>query len=137
MKDLLDIAEYDMVTCKRLESFLPEEFAARGCSFHIQQAIEKVLKAYIMQITVEPPATHNIQGLLEIIKCSSYPFDNKLCDTIEDISDTLTVWAESGYSYHNSFSERKYNKAKKLYNDLKEAMLPYSGRLTINKENVR
>jgi HEPN domain-containing protein len=131
MIDLLKRAQEDKKICEKLEVFLPDEFAARGCGFHIQQAIEKEMKAYLLINGIEYPKTHNIQKLLNLSKNVEFPLSDELCDKIEDMSDTLLNWETNNrYDPYTSFSERKYNRAVDIYTQLEKRIL------TITNENT-
>lgn len=126
MIDLIRRSEEDKMICDKLEPFLPDEFAARGCSYHIQQAIEKQLKAYLLAFGVVYPHTHNSQRLLNEIKENNIQIDEELANEIEDLSDTLNAWeATTRYEADHSFTERKYIRAKALYNNLKTVLSPF------------
>jgi len=115
--DLVKIAEWDYMTCKTMEEHFPAEFAVRTALFHMQQAIEKTLKGLILLYGETPEFTHNIAKL----RVHSERLGIDLPEELEDISDTLTAW-ESTFRYDPfiDFSEKKYAKAKKIYDELYE-----------------
>ena len=52
--------------------------------FHLQQALEKALKGYIQEkLDIEPPKTHNLNGLLEMSKLKP---DEKNIKLLEDLN---------------------------------------------------
>ena len=123
MMELIKRSEEDRKICTVLEPYMPDEYAARGCSYHIQQAIEKQMKALLLAYGIDYPRVHNIQTLLNKIRENDIQLDENLLNDIEDLSDTLTAWeAMSRYDADQSFTERKYNKAKNLYDNLKSVL---------------
>lgn len=123
MINLIEKSKNDRKMCDKLEQYLPDEFAAEGCSYHIQQAIEKQLKAYILFYGFNYEKTHDISKLHKIICDNGIDFENELSYKIEDMSDTLTLWETSSrYDPFVSFSERKYIKAKEIYDNLSSVL---------------
>lgn len=126
MIELIKREREDKTICEKLEVFLPDEFAVRGCSYHIQQAVEKQLKVVLLVNGTNYPRTHNIQELLNTIKDNGIDIGEELADDIEDISDSLSSWeALSRYEAHSSFTERKYSRAKSVYDRLETIMQGY------------
>lgn len=124
MLEMLKRAKEDKTICEKLEPFLPDEFAARGCGYHIQQAIEKEMKSYLLLNGIEYPKTHNVQKLLNIISDSKLPLPNELSERIEDMSDTLFNWETNNrYDPYSSFTERKYKRAVDIYTCLESYIL--------------
>lgn len=116
-EDLIKIAECDYQTCLTIEKCFPDEFAVRTATYHLQQAVEKILKAIILFYGEVPAFTHDITRLSEHCKKLGVGITQEL----EDISDTLTLWeAKSRYDPYINFSEKKYQKAKLSYNQLSE-----------------
>lgn len=57
-EDLLGLAEGDYKMCILAEKGFPDEYAVRGAVYHLQQAIEKALKAAVLINGETPPFTH-------------------------------------------------------------------------------
>lgn len=132
MIDLIKREREDKTICEKLEVFLPDEFAARGCSYHIQQAVEKQLKVILLANGIDYPRTHNIQELLDKITDSEIDIGDELANDIEVISDTLSAWeALSRYEAHSTFTERKYSRAKGIYNRLETIVQEYENEYTL------
>lgn len=111
-KDLLNLADFDYQMCLLAEKEFPDEFAVRGALYHLQQAVEKKLKALVLLGGENPPFTHDISRLVTI--CQRLGFD--IDESAEDIADTMTLWeTKTRYDPYIDFSERKYNKAKHVF----------------------
>ncbi|MCM1328909.1 MAG: HEPN domain-containing protein [Ruminococcus sp.] len=117
--DYIILAERDYKTCLLAEREFPDEYAVAAAAYHIQQAVEKVLKGLILIYGETPEFTHNIAKLCVHLSKSGIDLPEEL----EDISDTLTAW-ESNLRYDPfiNFSEKKYNAAKKIYCELSERL---------------
>lgn len=128
--DYLILAERDYKTCLLLEKEFPDEYAVSAAAYHIQQAVEKVLKGLILISGEAPEFTHNIAKLCVYLNKSGI----ELPEELDDISDTLTAW-ESNLRYDPfiNFSEKKYNAAKKIYLELSERLKREFSLITTNQ----
>lgn len=126
-EDLILLAEGDYSVCLDLEKSFPSDYACRAVSYHIQQAIEKLLKALILLCGYQPEFTHNIFTLSK--RCSELGIE--LPDELDDIADSLTLWeAISRYDTDISFTEAKYAKAKRAYLGLHEIIAKETAGIT-------
>ncbi len=60
---LFDAAERDLLTLQGMTASVPEE----SFGFHVQQATEKVFKAWLALLGETYPLTHNLEALLDIL----------------------------------------------------------------------
>lgn len=111
-EDFIIVSDRDYNHCLYDEKIFPDEFAVSGAMYHIEQAIEKQLKALLLLAGTEPPYIHDITRLNNMCKQVGYNMPTQL----DNISDTLTVWeAKTRYDPFVDFSAEKYNAAKEVY----------------------
>lgn len=119
--DFLILAERDYDLCLRVEKDFPKEYAISAASYHIEQAIEKLLKGLILVYGETPEYTHNIAKL----KVHAKNIGIELPNDLEELADTLTMWeATVRYDPFIDFSQSKYDRCKCVYEELYE-MLSY------------
>ena len=118
--DYLKLAERDYRICRKVENDLSEAYAVSGVSFHVQQAVEKILKSLLMLHGGSPDRTRNIAKLEQT--CVENGIE--LPEALDGIADTLTLWESmSGYDPFVSFSEKKYLAAKQVFRELQDQVL--------------
>ena len=112
VSDLINLADFDFKTCETMEAHFPDEFAVRTAAYHLQQAVEKILKAVILFGGENPAFTHDIGRLAD--HCSKLGIS--LGDELENVADTLTLWeSKSRYDPYITFTQKKYDMAKQAY----------------------
>ena len=115
INDFLMLAEHDRQVSMKMEENFPQSWAFAAAQYHIQQAVEKQLKALILLCGENPEFTHNIVKLAS--HCEKLGVTIPEC--LDDISDTLTLWESSSrYDPFISFTEKKYGKAVQAYDEL-------------------
>ena len=117
--DFLILAERDYKLCAKVEEDFPDEYAESAASYHIQQAVEKLLKALILLHGEEPQFTHNITKLA--VTCEKLGIVLPAC--LDDVTEVLTQWETANrYDPFIAFSEKKYGKAREAYLGLKKML---------------
>lgn len=66
VKEWIEKAEEDCLAVEELYRISVRRFAAIIC-FHAQQCAEKCLKALLISYNIEPPRTHSLETLLDLI----------------------------------------------------------------------
>lgn len=64
LRKMIELAWRDHCVCEVLEEHFPADFAVSNARFHMQQAVEKDLKAILMMFGAEPENTSNISKLV-------------------------------------------------------------------------
>lgn len=113
--------DYDTVINMRAVN---DELYLDICCYHIQQAIEKVLKCAIELKGVEYPFTHSISSLYKTYTDAGWPEMRDL----RMMAGTLTDW-ESSSHYKDSFTATlsQLDDATGIYNELENSLLQYLG----------
>ena len=75
IKEWIEKADHDLGTAKVIYLQIPEYFDI--IAYHCQQAVEKYLKALVINIEIYPPRTHNLMQLLDILT-NNYEISNSL-----------------------------------------------------------
>lgn len=115
-RNWLDLAKNDIQFCEVMEQQLPQEYAKAGLCFHVQQAIEKLLKG-ILSANDRAPQCKDIYNLTEICEV----FINADVPTgLLEISNTLTAWGNP--LAVPGFNKDTYDKAKALIAPLTEIL---------------
>jgi HEPN domain-containing protein len=84
VQELIDLANSDISTARFIMQMRPLPLEIIG--FHCQQAMEKLLKAYLVFHDREPEKTHELPALLK--KCMAFDPDFvKLSDACSDLTD--------------------------------------------------
>jgi HEPN domain-containing protein len=84
-KDYIEKASVDwkLITLMRSNDYVPYE----GMCFHCQQYLEKVLKAKLLELGIDPPWTHDLVKLAEMLPRSK---------TAETIAKKATIFQTYG-----------------------------------------
>ena len=119
VNDLRVLAARDYQLCCKVEGDFPDAYAVAGAAYHIQQAIEKLLKAMILLNGEQPAFTHNISKL--VAHCEKLGV--ALPEPLDDIAEALTLWkVEIRYDPSFPISPKKYEKAKTVYEALQQTI---------------
>ena len=119
VSDLINLAEFDFKTCEAIEAHFPDEFAVRTAAYHLQQAVEKILKAVILFHGENPAFTHDIGRFAD--HCGKLGVS--LDDELENVADTLTLWeSKSRYDPYITFTQKKYDMAKQAYINISRSL---------------
>ena len=113
MNNLLTQAERDFQLIETIYCNLPEPWAVQAIMYHLQQAIEKLLKVLILLGGSRYPRECNIRGLMSLCQEEALPTE------LDDLADTLTLW-KAGARYDSCVltSERKLNQCIDVYHKL-------------------
>lgn len=114
--DFLILSERDMKSCTLFEAEFPDEYAVSTAMYHMEQAIEKQLKALLLLNGEEPPCTNDIRRLMQ--KCAEFTV---LPAELDIVADSLTLWeSKTRYDPYIVFSRTQYDLAKRAYGEIKE-----------------
>ena len=104
-------ARMDLVTAKTLwKTTWDDEMMLNNAAYHLQQAVEKVLKGALECIGVTVPNTHKITKLLSMI--TNHGANLVMTEWIDDHSEMLSEWeAETRYNMDFIVEKRKLDKA--------------------------
>ncbi len=117
--DFQILASRDHQVCLKVEEDFPDEYAVSAATYHIQQAVEKQLKALLLLHGETPEFTHSILKLAD--RCQKCGI--ALPEALDDISEALTLWeTASRYDPFVAFSQKKYEKAKTVYMELDQTL---------------
>ena len=117
VNDLLILASRDMTLCEKVEPDFPDEYAVSAAAYHIQQAIEKLIKALILIHGEYPAFTHNIVKL--IAHCEKLGIE--IPKELDEVADALSLWkTNTRYDPEYPVSNKKYQKAKIAYSSVYE-----------------
>ena len=114
MRDLYIQAQRDFQVIKSLWDKLPDEWAMQAIMYHLQQAIEKLLKFLCMNYVGKFPYTHNVRELMMMLKGKlELPAD------LELLADSLTLWeSQVRYNSKTLTSLELLTKCRSLYIEL-------------------
>ena len=104
-------ARLDYETAKKLwETAWEDEMILNNAAYHLQQAVEKILKAALECVGVTVPNTHKITRLLSMITANGAGL--VITDWIDDHSEMLSEWeAETRYNMDFIVEKRKLDRA--------------------------
>ena len=111
-EDWLRHARSDLALAQQRQ--VPEVLLAALC-FHAQQAVEKSLKAVLVQRGVAFPYTHDLARIITLVKSGGLPWPEEL-----DAAAALTVYA-AGSRYPGpggEMTDEEYNQAVALAKDV-------------------
>ncbi len=119
MSDLVIQAQRDMEVVFHLWPSLPDEWAMQAIMFHLQQAVEKLLKFLCMNYLGQYPRTHDIRELMNMLNGKT-----ELPEDLELIADSLTLWAvKVRYNSNTLASLRLLTSAKEVAVQLNKSVL--------------
>lgn len=106
-------ARMDLETAKTLWSMSwDDEMILNNAAYHLQQAVEKVLKGALECVGITVPNTHKITKLLSMV--FNHGVNLVITDWIDDHSEMLSEWeAESRYNMDFLVEKRKLDRAVK------------------------
>jgi len=102
----IEMAEIDMETARIL---LKEGRYYQPVCFHVHQAVEKLLKAYIVFKGLKPKKSHDLEELCTI--CSNY--EQGFLKYMDDCTELSTYYIETRYPLDIPFSEISKDEARK------------------------
>ncbi len=113
--EMIELAWRDHCVCEVLEEHFPADFAVSNAMYHMQQAIEKDLKAILMISGINPEFTHIIAKL--VCECENAGIE--LPVSVVDVADTLTQWeSTTRYDLFYDTSGNKYEKTKVAFEEI-------------------
>ena len=67
------------------------KFDDETVGFHAQQAVEKLLKAWLAHLSVDYPKLHNLDALLDLLEANGQRLPSELA-SLEHLTPFATVW---------------------------------------------
>lgn len=96
--------------CTIWETPYNDELILNNAAYHLQQAVEKVLKGALECVGVTVPNTHKITKLIEMIRHNGANL--KVTEWLDDHSEMLSEWeAETRYNMDFLVEKRKLERA--------------------------
>ncbi len=103
VQEWIDKAESDLRAARILIAAVPPE--PNAAAFHSQQAAEKYLKAVLVFFRVEPPRTHNLLTVLDLLS----PYDDSI-ESLRNRAESLSPLAvQIRYPFINATAEEAAN----------------------------
>lgn len=76
-----------------ITSYDGDEYVLNMAGFHLQQAVEFIIKCILNNVGIKPPYTHNITVLLDLAAKNNAPL--YITDYINAASGTISAWESS------------------------------------------
>lgn len=122
MSELLKAAEADYRLIKLIWNNIGDEGIMQQAMFHMQQAVEKLLKCLILLSGSQFTYTHNIEKLIE--QC---PKDTELPKDLYTMAGVLTSWeAQTRYGSSMLTNIKTLEKCLTIYDTLHALVLSYA-----------
>lgn len=90
-EDLIKLAETDLKVAKLVLNSANDELMQNSAAYHVEQAVEKLLKAKLDSIGIQAGITHNIQTLCDEMDKAKIDYPDWIKDKAYDISSWATT----------------------------------------------
>lgn len=90
-EDLIKLAESDLKVAKLIIDSSNDELMQNAAAYHVEQSVEKTLKAILAKNEIEAGITHNIQTLCDELDAAKIEYPVWLKDKAYDISSWATT----------------------------------------------
>lgn len=125
-RELMELGRWDLQNAKwNLNE--SDDIAPRFAAYHIQQAVEKVVKCVLKELGVSYTKTHRINDLLARLPDGQDILSEEWIDWLEENAATLYEWESNaryteGYTVSRRYAVRVFEKVSALHKEVLQVL---------------